>query len=84
VNKRIQELVQQATSELQSYSYRFGNTSETYFDKEKFAELIIQDIIQTIKTIPEGYKDYRNQIEDAFREDCIEILKTKFGVKDAN
>lgn len=49
---------------------------------EKFAELLIQDCLNIVEELPPGYRDYRDQIEDAFRRDCIESIKERFGVKE--
>ena len=49
---------------------------------EKFAELIVRECIGTVEGISPGYEDYRNQIEDAFRRDCVAELKHKFGVEE--
>ena len=49
---------------------------------EKFAELIVRKCIATVEGIEPGYKDYRDQIEDAFRRDCVAEIKHKFGVEE--
>jgi hypothetical protein len=71
MNQRIQQLAEQATS-----------GDGWLFDKDKFAELIVRECISTIEGIEPGYKDYRDQIEDAFRRDCVEEIKHKFGVEE--
>jgi hypothetical protein len=48
----------------------------------KFAELIVQECVGVVEGLSPGYDDYRNQIEDAFRRDCVEQLKHKFEVKE--
>ncbi len=48
---------------------------------KKFAELIVQECISTVQGMSPGYHDYRNQIEDAFRRDCVIEIKNKFGVE---
>ena len=46
MNERIKQLAEQATSIVESPPNREGWTSSyTYFDKEKFAELIVQECI---------------------------------------
>ena len=71
MNQRIQQLAEQATS-----------GDGWLFDKDKFAELIVRECISTIEGIEPGYKDYRDQIEDAFRRDCVEEIKHRFGVEE--
>ena len=48
---------------------------------EKFAELIVRECISTVENLSPGYQDYRNQIEDAFRRDCVAKILEHFGVK---
>ena len=48
----------------------------------KFAELIVQECVSTVEGMSPGYQDYRNQIEDAFRRDCVIEIKHKFGVEE--
>jgi len=45
-----------------------------------FAELIVRDCISVLQNVPNGYNDYRNQIEDADRRYCISYIKEHFGV----
>jgi hypothetical protein len=52
------------------------------FELEKFAELIIRDCVGVVENMSPGYQDYRNQIEDAFRRDCVEEIKYKFEILD--
>ena len=74
MNERIKELVEK------SYIYDRQNDS-SFFNKEKFAELIVQECIGVVEGLSPGYKDYRDQIEDAFRRDCVTEIKHKFGVE---
>ena len=48
---------------------------------ERFAKLVAEDCIGIIENLSPGYADYRNQIEDAFRRDCVEQLKQQFGIE---
>jgi hypothetical protein len=50
-------------------------------DLDEFALLIIQECIKTVDILPNGYKDYRNTIENEFREDCINTMKKHFGIE---
>ena len=47
---------------------------------EKFAELIVRECIGIVENLSPGYKDYRDQIEDAFRRDCVAQMEQHFGV----
>jgi hypothetical protein len=48
----------------------------------KFAELIVRECVSTVENLSPGYQDYRNQIEDAFRRDCVEQIREHFGVEE--
>lgn len=82
-NKRIRQLVEQATDTVEIVNPDTGITHHReFFDKEKFAELIVRECISIVEDMEPGYKDYRDQIEDAFRRDCIAKIKHKFGVEE--
>jgi hypothetical protein len=88
MNERIRELYQQAHSirHHDGDPMRGGNPPTVYWQgevsAEKFAELIVRECIATVEGIEPGYKDYRDQIEDAFRRDCVAEIKHKFGVEE--
>jgi hypothetical protein len=48
---------------------------------EKLVQLVVRECVGIVENMSPGYDDYRNQIEDAFRRDCVEEIKYKFGVK---
>ena len=52
------------------------------FGIEYLAELIVKECISVVENLSPGYNDYRDQIEDAFRRDCIEEMKAKFGIEE--
>ena len=64
MNERIKELVEQATT-----TFDFG-APINFFDKEKFAELIVRECINTIKET--------NLIDD----DPVANIKKRFGVEE--
>jgi hypothetical protein len=75
MNERIKELYNQCFVVLENQSPNTG------FDFEKFAELIVRECLNVVENLSPGYEDYRDQIEDAFRRDCMEEIKHHFGVK---
>ena len=77
MNERIRELIKQATH----VEEPDGLFLREVFDQAKFAELIVRECVDIIEKIPPGYKDYRDQIEDAFRIASIVEIKQRFGVK---
>ena len=84
MNERIKELAEQAglrfTQLMSNPMVPVVDGRET--DLAKFAELIIGECIDIVQNLSPGYDDYRNQIEDAFRRDCVEEIKHKFGVEE--
>lgn len=77
MNERIKELLKESTE-----SRWYCGQEHDEVDQEKFAELIVKECIGVVENLSPGYKDYRDQIEDAFRRDCIEEMKQRFGVKE--
>lgn len=74
MNERIRELAEQA-----GYN---GHYATEELDVEKFAELIVRECVDIVSKVPNGYRDYRNQIEDAMRADCLEAIQEHFGVEE--
>jgi hypothetical protein len=65
MNERIKLLAEQATSIVESPRNREGWTSSyAYFDKEKFAELIVAECMNNLYL--HGYDDARTQIKQHF------------------
>ena len=76
MNEQITQLAKQAGA-------RFGAEGTDYssFASSKFAELIVRECVSVVENLSPGYVDYRNQIEDAFRRDCVEEIKYHFGIQ---
>jgi hypothetical protein len=68
MNQRIQELAEQSTKKLHGFSYRFGHTTETIFDHEQFAELIVRECIDAAQ---EAQADFY----------VVYNIKSRFGVE---
>jgi hypothetical protein len=73
MNERIKELITQATTE--------EHDGFLYFDKKKFAELIVRECEQAVLAVPCHYNDYRDQIEAAVIRDCARAVLEHFGVE---
>ena len=78
MNERIQKLAEQVTTVIEATEF---SGEGWIFNKEKFAELIVKECVSVVENLSPGYDDYRNQIEDAFRGDCVNEIKQHFGVK---
>ena len=83
MNERIKEFIDKANGYWEHGDFNMPKTvCFSEHDIELFAELIVRECIGTVEGISPGYEDYRNQIEDAFRRDCVAELKHKFGVEE--
>lgn len=82
MNRKIRELADQANLYARSdnSSMLFENYQKRY--TEKFVELIVQECVDIVSKVPNGYRDYRNQIEDAMRADCLQAIQEHFGVEE--
>ena len=72
MNKRIQQLAEQCTSFHTDYDFEHGYSDVEYFDKEKFAELIVAEC---------AYIAARAQDEN-MGWDISGIIKEHFGVEE--
>jgi hypothetical protein len=77
MNERIREFAVAASGyEVAPHDFLFRQEQI-----QKFALLIVRECIDIIEKLPPGYKDYRDQIEDAFRIASVVEIKQRFGVK---
>lgn len=74
MNERIRELA--------SKVWYHGNLEEQNENIQMFAELIVRECAGIVENLSPGYDDYRSQIEDAFRRDCIDEMKQHFGIEE--
>ena len=82
MNERIEKLIEQATETSTSYFDGRGNITETYFDKEKFAELIIQECIKQARSEEDRFYGIGASDLALTMEHFQEVLKTYFGVEE--
>jgi len=82
MNERIQQLVKRASTTTTSYYDGRGNVTETYFDKEKFAELIVGECIDRVTTKANGWGDMTGFAIKESILDCAKDLKEHFGVEE--
>ena len=77
MNERIRELVEK------SYIYDRQNDSSV-FNKEKFAELIVQECIAELESVK--VNEYRTDVYDIGYDDgltqAVETIKEHFGVEE--
>lgn len=86
MNERIKDLIEQSTTTSTSYSYSRGNVTETYCDKEKFAELLLQECLkvmnQNLFNIPLDREDFVAAIMNTANYMLQSKLKQHFGIKE--
>ena len=75
MSERIKELIKQVGTDVSGKWMNVDNS-------EKLAEMIVRECVGIVEGISPGYKDYRDQIEDAFRRDCMEEIKHHFGIEE--
>ena len=80
MNQRIKELALQCGAWHQVYDEQRLMINE-YFNYEKLAKLVVKDCMEIVQNLSPGYKDYRDQIEDAFRRDAVQEIKYKFEIE---
>jgi hypothetical protein len=78
MNERIKSLLAKAHLDVME---DLGDIDSNHV-AEKFAKLIVKECTKVVENLSPGYDDYRNQIEDAFRRDCVEQMKQHFGVEE--
>ena len=92
MNERIQEIKEQCTEKITTYYPGGGSLTESYFDENKFAELIVRECIGILETEIELVKGYiplaRNSFDVDWHEGkilhftkLIEKSKSHFGVE---
>ena len=83
MNKRIKELAEQSTVDIKD---EFGHWINSEFDKEKFAELIIIDVCNTLSEISNDDRiektttDHMTKLFNGILEHVSEFLKEKYNV----
>lgn len=70
MNERIKHLIEQCTEKITSYTYSRGNFTETYFDKQKFVELIVKECVGRVRYCIQNDVDF-----------IAEDIKKHFGVE---
>ena len=82
MNERIKELAEQATEKFITYFDGRGNVTETYFDKEKFAELIVKECANMcFKASQESFR--LNEVKAGAMGMALKVLiEQHFGVEE--
>jgi hypothetical protein len=83
MNELVRELAEQSKSTKTSYFDGRGNVTQTYFDQEKFAELIIKEALGDLKErIALRYQGSEKDRDIAYGMEIVYFdIVDKFGVK---
>jgi hypothetical protein len=70
MNERIKELIKQCSTTFDSYDFECGWSTHEYFDKEKFAELIVKETMQVVANqLPSNqYLDVAHAVIEHYKE----------------
>jgi hypothetical protein len=81
MNERIKELAEQAGISLsqKDYSYYWVESAE---DKEKFAELIVRECVNRVKSKADRWGTMTDEIINECVLDCAKDLREHFGVEE--
>ena len=100
MNKRIQELAEQCTSTVlvnhEGYRGKSYTEQVEFFDKEKFAELIVRECCSKLVEMGEGWHEFAKNPPDGqahnasgalfaayrLKEDAVDEIKEHFGVEE--
>jgi hypothetical protein len=82
MNNLVFDLIKTATLNAQAKDPAHAVPEYQYIYSKELIDLVVNDCISVIECLSPGYRDYRDQIEEAFRVDCIEEIKQRFGVKE--
>ena len=83
MNERINELIKQATVEVQLYYGPAGISHTKKFDKEKFAELLIRECAEL--SVNSRYANTKSEYYEGFNEALVYVgnkIKQHFGVEE--
>ena len=72
MSPNFKKLVDASSVTMTGFDYRFGNTSSTYFDKEKFAKLVIEECFNATIT---------KANDPANPTDLMDVMKVNVGLK---
>jgi hypothetical protein len=78
MNERILELIRSADVHILPDDSEYGHC---IVGLDRFAELLVKECADIVSKVPNGYRDYRNQIEDTMRGDCLQAIQEHFGVE---
>ena len=73
MNERIKQLIEQATKR---YPATESSGEFSTFDKEKFAELIVEECVRYFN------EDYQRDFDTLWREDLSRSIRQHFGVEE--
>jgi len=79
-NKLIFDLIKTATVNAMAKDPAHAVPDYNYTYSKELIDLVVNDCISVIECMSPGYRDYRDQIEEALKNDCVEELKRRFNL----
>jgi hypothetical protein len=80
MNKLIKEFIKQCSTTFDSYDFEYGWSTHEYFDKEKFAELIVRECVGICECEWNG--DAATFATSEAYNECADAIKEHFGVEE--
>lgn len=80
MNDLVFDLIKTARLNAQAKDPTHAVPEYDYTYSKELIDLVVNDCIGIIETMSPGYRDYRDQIEQALKDDCVEELKRRFNL----
>jgi len=80
MNDLVFDLIKTATANAQAKDPTHAVPEYDYTYSKELIDLVVNDCICVVETMSPGYRDYRDQIEQALKDDCVEELKRRFNL----
>ena len=80
MNDLVFDLIKTATANAQAKDPTHAVPEYDYTYSKELIDLVVNDCISIVETMSPGYRDYRDQIEQALKDDCVEELKRRYSI----
>jgi len=80
MNDLVFDLIKTATANAQAKDPTHAVPEYDYTYSKELIDLVVNDCINIVENMSPGYRDYRDQIEQALKDDCVEELKRRYSI----